>query len=139
MILLDTSAIYALADDRDPNHHVARRAFEDSLASGEELLLSSYVVSEAAALIQRRLGVESTLTFLEQCRLMRVHWMDADDHDEAVALFTERARRRLSLTDCASFIMMRKYGVTHALAYDGDFEAEGFERYRGTRGRGETD
>ena len=49
------------------------------------------------------------------------------DHDEAVGLLEERNKRGLSLVDCMSFAVMRKYRVTAALADDADFEAEGFE------------
>lgn len=130
MILLDTSAIYALADDDDPNHRVALETFSKAIAEGEDLLLHSYIVSEAAALLQRRLGLTPAIDFLDQHRLLRTHWITAEDHMEAAALFVERGRRGLSLTDCASFVVMRRYGISHAFAYDADFEAEGFARYQ---------
>ena len=43
------------------------------------------------------------------------------------ALFEQRNRRGLSLVDCMSFVVMRKYRSTAALAYDADFQAEGFD------------
>ena len=46
---------------------------------------------------------------------------------EAAALLRERNRRKLSLVDCMSFVIMRKYAVTTALAFDSDFRAEGFD------------
>ncbi len=41
-------------------------------------------------------------------------------------MLEERGRRDLSLVDCVSFVVMRERGVTTALAYDADFEREGF-------------
>ncbi|MBX6772113.1 MAG: hypothetical protein IRY83_10345 [Chloroflexi bacterium] len=48
MILLDTSAIYALADRGDPNHARAMALFQSALAD-EDLLVHSYVRGGRAA------------------------------------------------------------------------------------------
>jgi len=42
----------------------------------------------------------------------------------------ERNRRGLSLVDCASFVVMRRYGIEEAFAFDEDFEKEGFRLYQ---------
>lgn len=130
MIFLDTSAIYALADRDDPNHEQATAAFQGFVNDGEEILAHSYVLVESAALLQRRLGLNSALLFLQESQaLFQVHWVDSHDHAEAVELLKERGRRRLSLVDCVSFAVMRRYEVDRALAFDSDFEAEGFTLY----------
>ena len=131
MILLDTSAIYALADRRDGNHPKATSLFRSADESREPLLLHSYVISEAASLLQRRLGLAPALAFVRQVADFTVHWLGAEEHEEASRLLEARARRGLSLVDCASFVVMRRYGITHALAFDGDFEREGFALYGG--------
>jgi predicted nucleic acid-binding protein len=46
-----------------------------------------------------------------------------------VSLLRARGRRGLSLVDCASFVIMRRYGITRAMAFDEDFAREGFEIY----------
>lgn len=130
MIFLDTSAIYALADRGDPNHSVAAAAFRRLLEDGEEALVHSYVLVESAALLQRRLGLDSALQFLQESQAFQLHWVGSRDHEEAVGLLKERGRRGLSLVDCASFAVMRHYQVDQALAFDADFEAEGFALYR---------
>ncbi|KNZ33041.1 MAG: hypothetical protein AD742_08730 [Methylibium sp. NZG] len=45
---------------------------------------------------------------------------------EALDLFASRADKEWSLTDCASFNLMRERGVTEALAHDHHFEQAGF-------------
>lgn len=130
MIFLDTSAIYALADRGDPNHSQAAAAFQRLLEDGEEALVHSYVLVESAALLQRRLGLDSALQFLQESRAFQVHWVGSHDHEQAVELLKERGRRGLSLVDCASFAVMRHYQVDQALAFDADFESEGFALYR---------
>jgi predicted nucleic acid-binding protein len=127
VIFLDTSAIYAAADQADLYHEAVLEALDRLLATGEELLVHSYVLVEVSALLQRRLGLAEALSMLEQSDDYQVHWITAEDHAAAVALLAARGRRNLSLVDCASFIVMRRYGLTRVLAFDADFEAEGFD------------
>ena len=106
---------------------------ERAIADGEDLLVHSYIISEAANLLQRRLGLPVVLTFLQQLGGFIVHWLNEEDHAQAVRLLEARSRRGLSLVDCASFVLMRRYGVTQALAFDADFEREGFSLYGSER------
>ncbi len=129
MIFLDTSAIYALADLSDPNHGKSREAFRRLLGEGEDVLTHSYVLVEATALLQHRLGLASAIKFLEDSDGFHVHWVSSQDHQEAVGILKDRGSRGLSLVDCTSFIIMRHYQVNSALAFDADFEQEGFVLY----------
>jgi predicted nucleic acid-binding protein len=89
----------------------------------------SYLLAESAALLESRLGLEPALRFASSLDHFFVHWIDAEDHSGAVSLLRTRGRRGLSLVDCASFVVMRRYGVTQAIAFDEDFAQEGFEIY----------
>ena len=66
MIFLDTSAIFALADANDPNHAQALRLLAHANDNDEEILVHNYILVEAAALMQRRLGLAVVLRFLQQ-------------------------------------------------------------------------
>ncbi len=132
MIFLDTSAIYALADRNDLNHDAALDRFRHALESQEEFLVHNAILVEAAALLQRRLGLESALKFLGDSNKFVIHWITARDHGQAVELLKDRGRRGLSLVDCTSFTVMRHYQVTQVLAFDADFQQEGFDLYLGT-------
>ena len=131
MIFLDTSAIFALADTRDANHIQARELFGKALETGEEILVHNYVVVESAALLQSRLGLDISLRFLGETRAFQIHWISPADHEQAVTLLHDRSRRGLSLVDCVSFIVMRRFGVSEALTFDSDFEQEGFALFSG--------
>jgi predicted nucleic acid-binding protein len=48
-----------------------------------------------------------------------------------MAAFLKASRRRLSFVDCSSFEVMRKRGITRALAVDGHFDEHGFEQIPG--------
>jgi uncharacterized protein len=55
-ILVDTSALYAALDADDDYHFAARNRWEQLLRDGASLL-TTYVVVETTALVQRRLGM----------------------------------------------------------------------------------
>jgi len=49
------------------------------------------------------------------------------EHEHAAwSVFCDRSDHRFSFTDCTSFIVMRRLGLSTALALDDDFVTEGF-------------
>lgn len=131
MIFLDTSAIYALADRADPRYEHAAERFEALLNRGENILTHNYVLVEAMALIQSRLGLTAALQLAHDCRAFEIEWVDEATHEEAVGRLAKLGRRRVSLVDQVSFLIMRRRGVRTALAFDPDFEREGFQIFHG--------
>jgi predicted nucleic acid-binding protein len=129
MILLDTSAIYALADKADPNHTTAYRKFEDVLKSGESFLVHNYILLESAALLQARLGLQSALLFLKDAESFEMEWIDQDLHEGAAKELGRIRKRGISLVDCTSFLVMRRKGIKKVLAFDPDFQDQGFTMY----------
>ena len=125
-IFVDTSAIYALLADDDTSHAAAAATFS-TLAESGELVTHGYVVSEAAALVQRRLGPVALRTLLaEVLEIIDVEMVDRATHDAASASLLAAVDRRISLVDWTSFVFMRSRGIVDALAYDRDFAAQGF-------------
>lgn len=125
-IFVDTSAIYALLAVDDSSHADAAATF-GVLGESDELVTHGYVVSEAAALVQRRLGPEALRTLLsEVLAIMDVEMVDRTTHDAAVASLLAAVDRRVSFVDWTSFVFMRARGIEDVLAYDRDFAAQGF-------------
>ncbi|MFV1957918.1 MAG: hypothetical protein ACC662_00755, partial [Planctomycetota bacterium] len=56
-----------------------------------------------------------------------VLWMDAQLHEQASAIQLPAGRRRLSLVDCASFVLMRRHAIQRFFAFDRHFAQQGFE------------
>jgi uncharacterized protein len=129
MIFLDTSAIYALADKADNNHKEAVFLFGKLIDLDEKLFVHNYIIVEAAALIQARLGVASALKFLEEAGYFHTVWVNEHAHKKARIYFKEQAKRKLSFVDCMSFTVMKKEGTTQAFAFDQDFVKAGFTLY----------
>jgi predicted nucleic acid-binding protein len=130
MIFLDTSAIYALSDEDDKDYKEAKTLFANALSQGQEFLLHNYILLEASALIQRRLGLGQAKKFLTEARKFHVLWVDLSLHMIAEDYFRKHATRKLSFVDCVSFVVMRQHGATTAFAFDEDFSKAGFRLYQ---------
>ncbi len=129
MIFLDTSAIYALADRADRWHERAKGRMQAALEVGEEILTHNYVLVEAMALVQGRLGLDAAVSLARDSRAFHIEWIDEATHEEAVRRLARSGKRRLSLVDQVSFLVMRRRGIRSALAFDSDFEEEGFQLF----------
>ncbi len=127
MIFVDTSALLALLD-RDDEFHAAAANALPGLASEEGLLTHEYVLLEATALAQRRLGIGVVRRLADDLLpLLEVVWVGEVLHAEAREALLAAGRRNVSLVDWTSFLVMRKHGVRRAFTFDADFAVEGFE------------
>jgi predicted nucleic acid-binding protein len=124
--LVDTSAFYALIDDRDP-HHAAARAWLEDCGPDIELVTHQYVVVETIALVGRRFGPAAVRRFVDDLLpVAEVVWFDRSTHAEALEALLASGSRSVSLVDRVSFLVMRRRGIETAFAFDDDFAREGF-------------
>lgn len=125
-LFVDTSAWFALANRKDPDHAHVNKVFKEF--SGR-LTTSNYILDETLSLCLYRLGhaaarqVGAALLDSAGVDLIRI---TPQDEQEAWTLFSRRADQRYSFTDCTSFVLMRRLRIEVALALDNDFQAEGF-------------
>ena len=126
-LFVDTSALYAILDGDEPRHSEVVAAWQTVTDDDRILFTSNYVLVETFALVQRRLGLEAIRGFTDVfVPLLQPVWIDEELHAAAVASLFAAAQRRLSLVDCTSFELMRRHGLTDALALDEDFARQGF-------------
>ncbi len=126
--LIDTSALYVLLDEDDPDHPMAMSTFGRLRVRDRDLVLHSYALSEAIALLQRRFGTDAVRRLVDVILpLVEIAWVDRDLHDRAVGAMLASGRRSISLVDHVSFILMRDRQVRTAFAFDRDFADQGFE------------
>jgi predicted nucleic acid-binding protein len=77
-------------------------------------------------LIQARLGLSAALKLIKDSSQFEIDWVDKHIHDLSTAALEKSAKRRVSLVDQVSFLMMKRRRLTTAFAFDPHFKAEGF-------------
>ena len=82
---------------------------------------------ETSALLLHRFGLDAVHD-LEAfvVPLLDICWIDKTTHRKAVQRLVSGDRRKLSLVDCSSFVVMDAGGIREALALDRDFHREGY-------------
>ncbi len=129
-VFVDTSALIALLDADDPSHGSCRDAWRRAVLEADGLTTIDYVVVESIAVAQRRWGLEAVRTLADELLpLIDVEPVSAEDRAGALGALLAAGRRRLSLVDCASFIVMRRRGMRDYLGLDTHFDEQGFTRY----------
>lgn len=125
-VFLDTSAIYAYINRKDPDHPAVAKAVS---ACKGKLVISNYIFDEIVTLVSARLGhaaASQVGTILMNSPHIERAWVTPQDEMHSWKLFLERSDKRYSFTDCCSFVLMRRLGLKKYLALDDRFRQEGF-------------
>ena len=128
-IFFDTSALVALAN-RSDYYHLKAREFLSELSPTSRLHISNYIIDESITRIRMIGGHRTALAFSKSIfssHLYHIHYIDEELEKEAFRIFEKYTDKRLSFTDCTSFALMKRLGISKAFAFDEDFLAVGFE------------
>ena len=128
-VFVDTGAWIALAVTRDPYHARAVEAWEGLLERGARLTTSVAVVLETFTFLDRNTSREVALAWRESLKALR--WFRTlgctpADLEGAWDYFRRSDLHKLSAVDATSFILMTRYKVRHAFAFDHHFATVGF-------------
>lgn len=119
MILVDSSYIIALINDRDKNHNRAKELFED--ISKEKKLIPLLMLSEAVTTVNSRKGPElSKLLFDVLCDDFKVYYPNQEEISKSMDCVIKY--KSLSLADCFAVYLMRKLNITRIYSFDSDFD-----------------
>ena len=124
-IFVDTSAWYALLDKNDADHYAAVK-FYDSLV--HPLVTSNYIADEVITLARIRLGYKVAVEVGQKlwdesiANLIRVM---PEDEKKAWEIFVKYRDKTFSFTDCSSFALMERIGITEVFAFDEHFTQYG--------------
>lgn len=128
MILVDTSAFYALMDGDDAYHARAVEWWERGASTEGSLATTNYIVLESMTLLQARLGMAAVRTFHDAVLpMLRLEWIEEGVHARSVSAFLAADRKGPSLVDLTSFEIMRRLGIRSAFTFDRHFRRYGFE------------
>lgn len=124
-VFADTFFFLALLNKNDEGH---AKALEYSTLI-DKLITTEWVLTELAdGLAASRHRGMFLRTRQELLADADVHVMPLDRklYEEGIQLYASRADKEWSLTDCISFVVMRRESVTEALTGDHHFEQAGF-------------
>ena len=129
-VFVDTSALMALLDRTEPEHEAVLRAWERGNEDAEGFFTTNYAALESTAVAQRRWGMTAVRALVEEfLPLVHIAWVTPEDHAAGIDAFLAANRRELSLVDCISFAVMRRFAVRRYLGLDPHFAEQGFVAY----------
>lgn len=127
-VFVDTSAFLAVLNADDYFHQQATVIWTDILTKGSQLITNSFVLVEAYALIQNRLGLDAGRTLAKDIiPLFDVKWIDDEMYQPILTSFLAANRQQLSLVDCSSFVTMHQNNIPFVFTFDRHFNEQGFE------------
>jgi predicted nucleic acid-binding protein len=80
---------------------------------------------------QARLGLAAAIKLAKDSAAFIIEWVDDDLHALGIGELERSKKRRLSLVDHISFLVMRRRHLTAAFAFDPDFTSAGFRLIEG--------
>jgi predicted nucleic acid-binding protein len=123
----DTSWFLAMVGTNDVHHE---KAIELSRQRRVPLVTTEWVIAELADGMSRPISLRrvfaNVLASIENDPTAVVVRADHEMFRRGLALYQDRPDKEWSLTDCISFIVMQKHGITDALTGDHHFEQAGF-------------
>jgi hypothetical protein len=128
-IFMDSSGLYALADEHDPLHVAAETRVHELLHAKSRFILTDYILDESVTLASARSGTRAALRLLdlvEGSSAFEMQWVGQIRFAAAKAFFRKHADHHYSFTDCTSFVVMRELGLGAALTSDRHFKEAGF-------------
>jgi uncharacterized protein len=126
LIFVDTSVWFAYFVEEDVDHALVR-AWHSQMT--DVLVTTDYVLDELLTLLKargyaRKAARVGDLIFAESmCELL---YLNVEDVEEAWRLFRRFDDKAWSFTDCTSYIVMQRLGITTAAALDDHFRQFGF-------------
>lgn len=127
IVIVDTSALYALVDRNDPNHARAAAFLRDQSAK-QTLLISNHVFDEIMTLCKMRLGMAICLQLgmrIRNSKLLEIVLFGAEEEMATWRLFGQYKDKEWSYTDCASFVLAQQRKTTFAFSFDHHFAQMG--------------
>ena len=129
MIFVDTSAFLARYIAGDQHHAAATQYWEVLADSDEACITSNFVIDELLTLLVRRTSIAfaaDRARLIYSSTALLILRPDESIEVAAVILLSQFAKPDVSFTDCVSFALMRRHGVSDAFTFDSDFTIAGF-------------
>ena len=125
-VFADTFYFIALLSPNDQAH---QKAVEFSDNYDGQIVTTGWIVTELADGMALPATRRKFVNFLDMLRAdsdVLIAPLDEDLQEEGLELYRKRPDKDWSLTDCVSFTVMQREGLTEAITGDHHFEQAGF-------------
>ena len=129
LVFVDTSAWLALINKSDTFHVKAKNIRDILLRDNIQFIVTDYVIVEVANSLSKIPWRSSAIQLINSIQLsenIRVVEINKEIYNEAWGLYSNRTDKEWGLTDCASFVVMKRYAITVAFTNDHHFEQMGY-------------
>lgn len=126
---LDTGYLLALELKNDQNHWLVKQHWQATLQARANFITTSFVFDEMATFLNSRtqhakaVQLGNRLLLSPSVKLIHV---DELLFTEGWQYFQQHQDKSYSLTDCISFVVMQRFNLQTALAFDRHFVQAGF-------------
>ncbi|MEJ2556960.1 MAG: PIN domain-containing protein [Anaerolineae bacterium] len=128
-IFLDSSALVAMADWRDPDHD-AVTSFIQAIKGQASLITTDYVLDETVTVVKKRYGYELAVQLgrkLRASNFCRYYVLTLEDEALTWATFEKYSDKAWSYTDCSCLAVMQRLQITEVLSLDAHFRQTGIQ------------
>jgi len=128
-LFVDTSGFYAIWFPKDDFHKKAIAISNKLKKTKVSVFTSNYIIDESLTLLSSKVSRELAIEFgksIFEGGEMEILSVDLEVEKKAWEIFAGSSDRRLSFTDCTSFVIMKENGMKFAFSFDKHFEEFGF-------------
>ncbi|MCU1266231.1 MAG: putative nucleic acid-binding protein contains domain [Acidobacteria bacterium] len=130
-VFLDTGYLIGLETSNDQHHKAARDHWKGLVRNLPPLVTTSYVFDEVVTIFANRnlhaKGIEVGQNLIDSPFVELVQ-VDEELFYEAWRYYQKHSDKSYSLTDCVSFVLMKRLGIIEALTFDKHFVQADFTR-----------
>jgi len=128
-VFVDTSALVGKFLEEYEHHQRATSVMRALLREGRHFISTDYIFDEVVTRV-RGLGGHSNAVKagdgILESEIIELIDVDPPLRKEAWKLFRKYKDHKLSFTDCTSFAVMKKFGISEAFTFDDDFRKVGY-------------
>jgi uncharacterized protein len=130
VVFLDTAYVVAVETKNDQYHAAATPHWNMQRgAPALKLVTTSFVLAEIVSLLNARRAHDRAVevgTWLFRSPTVQLIQVDSDLFQQAWSYFVQQDDKQYSLTDCISFLVMKRMRISTAFTFDHHFRQAGF-------------
>jgi hypothetical protein len=127
---IDSSFFIALVNTSDKDHYIAKDIFKKVIKGKWKIFITDNIIIELgdyfSKLRWREIGQNWIISILNEKDKFNIISLDKTIFNESLNLFIKHKDKEWGLTDCISFVTMKKCKISEVLTFDHHFEQAGF-------------